>query len=114
METIKKSGEESTCLGLLVLIVSLKYILNDILNGILREEYFIYLDTFLKLFDEIWMMKREWEYATYSFINQYLEENRVTFRTNELRYRSFIQRYIIPREKTDFILESEIKEYMRS
>jgi hypothetical protein len=60
VETVKKAGEESPCLGLLILLFSVKYILTDIMNGILREEYYIYIDTFLRHFDDLWLSKKEW------------------------------------------------------
>lgn len=37
IENIRKSGDENVCLGLLILLFSLNYILKDIMNGIIRD-----------------------------------------------------------------------------
>ena len=37
IEKIRKSGDETVCLGLIILLFSLNYILKDTMNGIKRD-----------------------------------------------------------------------------
>ena len=61
LETIKKSNDENSNFGFIVLIYSVKMVFNDILKALVnKEDQYMYLDTFTKGFDEIWMVKREW------------------------------------------------------
>lgn len=55
---VKCTEKDQCCLGLTVLLFSCKLILNDILNGLLREEYRLNIDYFLTNFDRLWLSKK--------------------------------------------------------
>lgn len=58
LEAIKKAGDDVCCLGLIILLHSSKLIFNHLLNSLLREEYHLNIDYFLRQFDSLWLSKK--------------------------------------------------------
>ena len=59
IESIKKVVQENSYFGFMVLMFSLKMILNDIYKSLRNgEDQFMYIDKFVKSFYDIWLTKR--------------------------------------------------------
>ena len=59
IESVQKVTDDNSHFGLMVLMVSLKMILNDIFKSLTNsEDQFMYIDKFLRSFYDIWLTRR--------------------------------------------------------
>ena len=94
VKSFRSSGSDCT-LGLVILIYSIKHILNITQRNLRREEFQTFIDSFLNHFHRLWLCEKEEEYSVYCFATRFLQEQRVKFILHKPSYESQIQSFYV-------------------